>query len=133
MSRPQQIDEAFRTNVFAMYYLCQAAVAAHEAGCDYREHDERADQGRGPRSMLIYAATKGAIASLTIALSNLLAPQGIRVNCVAPGPVWTPIQPIAKTPEALSQLGSETVLGAPASRRSWRRPMCCSPRTRAAT
>ncbi len=61
--------------------------------------------------MLIYASTKGAIASLTIALSNLLAPQGIRVNCVAPGPIWTPTQPIAKSPEELEQLGSETVLG----------------------
>ena len=63
------------------------------------------------KSMLIYAATKGAIASLTIALSNLLAPQGIRVNCVAPGPVWTPIQPIAKDPEEIEALGKNTPLG----------------------
>jgi NAD(P)-dependent dehydrogenase (short-subunit alcohol dehydrogenase family) len=62
-------------------------------------------------SMLIYAATKGAIASLTIGLSNLLAPQGIRVNCVAPGPVWTPIQPIVKSPEQIEQLGAQTPLG----------------------
>ena len=46
-------------------------------------------------TMVVYAARKWAIASLTIGLSNLLAPKGIRVNCVAPGPVWTPIQPIA--------------------------------------
>lgn len=62
-------------------------------------------------SMLIYAATKGAIASLTIGLSNLLAPKGIRVNCVAPGPVWTPIQPIVKSPEQIEQLGAQTPLG----------------------
>ena len=61
--------------------------------------------------MLIYAATKGAIASLTIGLSNLLAPKGIRVNCVAPGPVWTPIQPIVKSPEELEELGTQTPLG----------------------
>ena len=61
--------------------------------------------------MLVYAATKGAIASFTIALSNLLAPQGIRVNCVAPGPIWTPIQPIAKDPEEIEQLGRGMPLG----------------------
>ena len=61
--------------------------------------------------MLIYAATKGAINSLTVGLSNLLAPQGIRVNCVAPGPVWTPIQPIAKDEAQLAELGKNTPLG----------------------
>ena len=65
----------------------------------------------GTKSMLVYAATKGAIASFTIALSNLLAPQGIRVNCVAPGPIWTPIQPIAKDPEEIEQLGKSMPLG----------------------
>ena len=61
--------------------------------------------------MLVYSATKGAIASFTVALSNLLAPQGIRVNCVAPGPIWTPIQPIAKSPEQIEALGKSTPLG----------------------
>ncbi|MCX4197667.1 SDR family oxidoreductase, partial [Methylobacterium organophilum] len=50
-------------------------------------------------------------ASLTIGLSNLLAPKGIRVNCVAPGPVWTPIQPIVKSPDQIEQLGAQTPLG----------------------
>ncbi len=86
----------------------------------------------GP-NMLIYAATKGAIASLTIGLSNLLAPKGIRVNCVAPGPVWTPIQPIVKSPEELEELGALTPLGAPASPPNSPRPMCSSPRARAAS
>ena len=83
--------------------------------------------------MLIYAATKGAIASLTIGLSNLLAPQGIRVNCVAPGPVWTPIQPIVKSPEQIERSARRRRWAAPASPRSWRRPTCCSPPARAAT
>ena len=61
--------------------------------------------------MLVYSATKGAIASLTIGLSNLLADQGIRVNCVAPGPIWTPIQPIAKDPEQIEALGKTVPLG----------------------
>ena len=61
--------------------------------------------------MIVYSATKGAIAGLTMGLSNLLAPKGIRVNCVAPGPVWTPIQPIAKSPEEMERLGQKTPLG----------------------
>ena len=63
------------------------------------------------KEMIVYSATKGAIASLTIGLSNLLAPHGIRVNCVAPGPVWTPIHTIAKSPEELETLGQNTPLG----------------------
>lgn len=107
-----QIDESFRTNVFAMYYLCQAAVPHMKPGSAI-VNSTSVQTKTASKTMLVYAATKGAIASLTIALSNLLAPQGIRVNCVAPGPVWTPIQPIAKDPEALEALGKDTVLGRP--------------------
>lgn len=107
-----EIDESFRTNVFAMYYLCQAAVPHMEPGSAI-VNTTSIQAKTAAKSMLVYAATKGAIASLTIALSNLLAPKGIRVNCVAPGPVWTPIQPIAKGPEELAELGKDTVLGRP--------------------
>ena len=107
-----EIDESFRTNVFAMYYLCQAAVPHMKPGSAI-VNTTSIQAKTAAKTMLVYAATKGAIASLTIALSNLLAPQGIRVNCVAPGPVWTPIQPIAKDPEQLSELGKDTVLGRP--------------------
>ncbi|MGI3777954.1 MAG: SDR family oxidoreductase [Janthinobacterium lividum] len=107
-----EIDESFRTNVFAMYYLCQAAVP-HMAPGSAIVNTTSIQAKTAGKSMLVYAATKGAIASLTIALSNLLAPKGIRVNCVAPGPVWTPIQPIAKSPEELAELGKDTVLGRP--------------------
>ena len=107
-----EIDESFRTNVFAMYYLCQAAVPHMKPGASI-VNTTSIQAKSAAKSMLVYAATKGAIASLTIALSNLLAPQGIRVNCVAPGPVWTPIQPISKNPEQLASLGKSTVLGRP--------------------
>ena len=106
----EQIDTSFRTNVFAMYYLSQAAVPHMKAGAAI-VNTTSVQTKAATKSMLIYAATKGAIASLTIALSNLLAPQGIRVNCVAPGPVWTPIQPIAKGPEQIESLGKDTPLG----------------------
>ena len=105
-----ELDMAFRTNVFAMYYLCQAAVPHMKPGAAI-VNTTSVQAKVALKSMLVYAATKGAIVSFTIGLSNLLAPQGIRVNCVAPGPVWTPIQPIAKTPEELEKLGSQMPLG----------------------
>ena len=105
-----ELDRAFRTNVFAMYYLCQAAVPHMKPGAAI-VNTTSVQAKVALKSMLVYAATKGAIVSFTIGLSNLLAPQGIRVNCVAPGPVWTPIQPIAKTPEELETLGSQMPLG----------------------
>ncbi len=104
------LEGAFRANVFAMYYLAQAAVPHMKPGSAIV--NSTSQQAKiADKTMLIYAATKGAIASLTIGLSNLLAPKGIRVNCVAPGPIWTPIQPIVKSPEQLETLGSDTALG----------------------
>lgn len=104
------LEGAFRANVFAMYYLAQAAVPHMKPGSAIV--NSTSQQAKvADSTMLIYAATKGAIASLTIGLSNLLAPKGIRVNCVAPGPIWTPIQPIAKSPEQIEKLGADTPLG----------------------
>ena len=104
------LEGAFRANVFAMYYLAQAAVPHMKPGSAIV--NSTSQQAKvADSTMLIYAATKGAIASLTIGLSNLLAPRGIRVNCVAPGPIWTPIQPIAKSPEQIEKLGTDTPLG----------------------
>ena len=104
------LEGSFRANVFAIYYLCQEAVKHMKPGGAI-VNTTSVQAKVASETMLIYAATKGAIASLTIGLSNLLAPQGIRVNCVAPGPIWTPIQPIVKTPEQLETLGQKTPLG----------------------
>ena len=106
----EQIDTSFRTNVFAMFYLAQAAAPHMKPGASI-VNTTSVQAKTGTKSMLVYSATKGAIASFTIALSNLLAPHGIRVNCVAPGPIWTPIQPIAKDAEELEQLGKSMPLG----------------------
>ena len=104
------VEAAFQTNVFAMFYLAREAVPHMQPGAVIiNTTSEQAKVAN--EKMLIYVATKGAIASMTVALSNLLAPEGIRVNCVAPGPIWTPIQPIAKTTEELEQLGADTPLG----------------------
>ena len=108
----EDLDASFRTNVFAMYHLCQAAAPHMKPGSAIV--NTTSEQAKiADKTMLIYAGTKGAIASFTIALSNLLAPQGIRVNCVAPGPIWTPLQPIVKSPEDLADLGAQTPLGRP--------------------
>ena len=108
----EQLETSFRTNVFAMIYLSKAAAPHMKPGATI-VNTTSVQAKVATKSMLVYSATKGAIASLTIGLSNLLAPQGIRVNCVAPGPVWTPIQPIAKDPEQLASLGKSTLLGRP--------------------
>ncbi|MBO1021805.1 SDR family oxidoreductase [Methylobacterium sp. SD274] len=106
----EDLEGSFRANVFAMYYLCQAAVPHMKPGSAIVNSTSQQSK-IADKTMLIYAATKGAIASLTIGLSNLLAPKGIRVNCVAPGPIWTPIQPIVKSPEQIEKLGEDTPLG----------------------
>ncbi len=104
------LDSSFRTNVFAMVYLTQAAVPHMKPGSAI-VNSTSVQAKTATKSMLVYAATKGAIASLTIGLSNLLVEKGIRVNCVAPGPIWTPIQPIAKDPEQIEALGKTVPLG----------------------
>ena len=104
------VEGAFRANVFAQLWLAQAA-AKHMKPGGAIVNTTSVQAKVASETMIVYAATKGAVASLTIGLSNLLAPKGIRVNCVAPGPVWTPIQPIAKSPDELETLGQSTPLG----------------------
>ena len=104
------LEGAFAANVFAMVHLAKAAVPHMRPGSAIVNTTSVQSKVATP-TMLIYSTTKGAINSLTVALSNLLAPKGIRVNCVAPGPVWTPIQPIAKSAEQMGELGANTPLG----------------------
>ena len=105
-----ETQAAFDVNVLAMIRLAKAAAPHMKPGAAI-VNSTSVQAKVATENMIVYAATKGAIASLTIGLSNLLAPKGIRVNCVAPGPVWTPIQPIAKRPDELEELGSNTPLG----------------------
>ncbi|MBB3949927.1 SDR family oxidoreductase [Aureimonas jatrophae] len=106
----REMEGAFQANVFAMIRLAKAAVPHMKPGSSIVNSTSVQAKVATP-SMIVYAATKGAVSSLTIGLSNLLAPKGIRVNAVAPGPVWTPIQPIAKDPDTLETLGHNTPLG----------------------
>ena len=104
------MQDAFSVNVYAMIRLAKAAAPHMKPGAAI-VNSTSVQAKVATENMIVYATTKGAIASLTIGLSNLLAPKGIRVNCVAPGPVWTPIQPIAKGGDELETLGDNTPLG----------------------
>ena len=105
-----EMQGAFAANVFAMIRLAKAAAPHMKPGSAIV--NTTSEQAKvATKSMIVYAATKGAVSSLTVGLCNLLAPQGIRVNAVAPGPVWTPIQPIAKSPDEMEKLGADTPLG----------------------
>ncbi|MET3436171.1 SDR family oxidoreductase [Sphingomonas sp. 1185] len=105
-----EMQDAFAANVFAMIRLAKAAAAHMKPGSAII--NTTSEQAKiANKTMIVYAATKGAISSLTVGLSNLLASDGIRVNAVAPGPIWTPIQPIAKSPQELETLGHDTPIG----------------------
>lgn len=105
-----EMQAAFAANVFAMIRIAKAAAPHMKPGSAIV--NTTSEQAKvASKSMIVYAATKGAISTLTVGLSNLLAPKGIRVNAVAPGPIWTPIQPIAKSVEELETLGQDTPLG----------------------
>ena len=89
---PEEIDRVFRTNVYAMFYLCQAAIPQMPPGSAII--NTTSIQAYQPKPHLLhYAASKAAIVNFTKGLSQELAERGIRVNAVAPGPVWTPLIP----------------------------------------
>ena len=90
--KPEEIDRVFRTNVYAMFYLTQAAVPHMKPGATIV--NSASIQAYQPKPYLLhYASSKAAIVAFTKGLSQELAEKGIRVNAVAPGPVWTPLIP----------------------------------------
>jgi NAD(P)-dependent dehydrogenase (short-subunit alcohol dehydrogenase family) len=108
-----EIERVFRTNIFAMFYLCKAAVPHLRPGSSIiNTSSVEAFQPKPP--LLHYAATKGAIVNFTKGLAQELAPKGIRVNSVAPGPVWTPLIPISMPAEEVAEFGKSSPLERPA-------------------
>jgi NAD(P)-dependent dehydrogenase (short-subunit alcohol dehydrogenase family) len=108
----EQLERTYRTNVFAMIWLCQAALPHLQPGASIINTTSiQAFQPSPP--LLDYASTKAAIVNFTKNLSQELAERGIRVNAVAPGPIWTPLIPATMPAENVTQFGQETPLGRP--------------------
>jgi NAD(P)-dependent dehydrogenase (short-subunit alcohol dehydrogenase family) len=106
-------DLTFRTNIHAMFYLTKAAVP-HMTGGGAIINTTSVNADTPKPTLLAYAATKGAIQNFTGGLAQLLADKGIRVNCVAPGPVWTPLIPSTMPVDQVASFGKETPIGRPA-------------------
>jgi NAD(P)-dependent dehydrogenase (short-subunit alcohol dehydrogenase family) len=107
----EQFDQTYKVNVYAMFWICKAALPHLPAGGSII--NTSSVQAYEPSPTLVdYASTKAAINTFSKALAQQVGSRGIRVNVVAPGPVWTPLQVVGGQPtEALPQFGGQTPLG----------------------
>lgn len=106
----EQFDATFRTNVHALFWVCRAALPHLPEGATIINTASIQAYQPSP-NLLDYAPTKAAIVNFTKALAQQVAERGIRVNAVAPGPIWTPLQPAGgQPPEAIPEFGSKTPL-----------------------
>jgi NAD(P)-dependent dehydrogenase (short-subunit alcohol dehydrogenase family) len=109
----ERVEQTFRTNIVAMFHLVRHALPHMKAGSSVI--NTASIQAYKPTpNILDYAATKGAIVTFTKGLSEELLPRGIRVNCVAPGPVWTPLVVQSFSPEENAKFGQNSPLQRPA-------------------
>lgn len=109
----EQWDRTFKTNIYAYFYMTKAALE------HMREGSAIVNTGsitglEGSKGLLDYSSTKGAIHAFTKSLAQSLVDRGIRVNCVAPGPVWTPLNPSDQKPDDVAEFGADTPMKRPA-------------------
>jgi NAD(P)-dependent dehydrogenase (short-subunit alcohol dehydrogenase family) len=107
---PEQLDRVIRTNLYSLFWITQAAVRHLAPGSCIINNSSI--QAYDPSvSLLDYAATKAAINNFTVNLAAELGPRNVRVNAVAPGPIWTPLQPATQPVEKVQAFGQDTPLG----------------------
>ncbi len=110
---PEQLQRTFQTNIYSMFYLTQAARPHLKKGAAIVNCTSIV-MYKGSKELLDYSASKGAITAFTRSLSEQLVGDGIRVNAVAPGPIWTPLNPCGgASPEKLESFGENTPMGRP--------------------
>lgn len=107
---PARTDRTFKTNLYALFWITRAALTHLRRG-DCIINNSSIQAYEPSTSLLDYASTKAAINNFTVNLAAELGPRGIRVNAVAPGPIWAPLQPATQVNEALAKFGTDTPLG----------------------
>jgi NAD(P)-dependent dehydrogenase (short-subunit alcohol dehydrogenase family) len=109
----QQLRRTFQTNIFGMFFMTQAAMPHLKKGTAI-VNCTSITMYQGSKELLDYSSTKGAITAFTRSLSENLVEKGIRVNAVAPGPIWTPLNPMGgASKEKLATFGENTPMGRP--------------------
>lgn len=108
----EQLEQTFRTNIFGYYHMIRAALPGLKDGGRIINTSSVVAH-RGSHHLIDYAGTKGAIESLTKSMAQSLAERAITVNCVAPGPIWTPLIPATFDEEKIRKFGTNVPLGRP--------------------
>jgi NAD(P)-dependent dehydrogenase (short-subunit alcohol dehydrogenase family) len=108
--QPEHVERVMRTNLHAVIWLCQTALPHLQPGSSIINTTSIQAYDPSP-ALLDYAATKAALNNLTVNLAAALGPKGIRVNAVAPGPIWTPLQPATRESRKIETFGADTPLG----------------------
>lgn len=109
----EQFEKTFRTNIFGYFYMAKAALKHIPKGGAVVNTGSITGL-EGSKELLDYSATKGAIHAFTKSLAQSLVEKGIRVNCVSPGPVWTPLNVVDKEPKEVAQHGADVPMKRPA-------------------